>query len=335
MDWIRPCFFAPSGRQQHTITGGDILAIVQTNVPMTSALCQQTIRQLTDTYPFLATEELTTTAFGNPVTALSLGRGSRRTLYTAAHHANEWITATVLLKFIEELCEAVRTGGSIFGVPASIILDNCAVFFVPMVNPDGVDLVTGAIEPGSLPYEAARNIADNYPLIPFPDGWKSNVLGTDLNLQYPAGWLKAREIKFSQGFFRPAPRDYVGRAPLNQRETIALAQYTEDIDPKLVLAYHTQGNVIYWQFDDYEIPGARELGEEFARLSGYTLADTPENSAYAGYKDWFIQNFRRAGYTIECGVGESPLPLAQFDQIYKDNLGILVTAALGLPGGKA
>ena len=73
------------------------------------------------------------------------------------------------------------------------------------------------------------------------------------------------------------------------------------------------------------------MGEEFARLSGYRLADTPENSAYAGYKDWFIQAFRRPGYTIEVGEGTNPLPLSQFPEIYRDNLGILTTAATGLP----
>ena len=123
----------------------------------------------------------------------------------------------------------------------------------------------------------------------------------------------------------------MGRAPLNQRESIALAEYTEEIDPTLVLAYHTQGKVIYWQFQDYEVPGARELGEEFARLSGYELAEVPYESSFAGYKDWFIQTFRRPGYTIEVGMGENPLPIEQIDEIYRDNLGILVTAALGLP----
>ena len=71
------------------------------------------------------------------------------------------------------------------------------------------------------------------------------------------------------------------------------------------------------------------MGEEFARLSGYELADTPEESSYAGYKDWFIQRYRRPGYTIEAGAGTNPLPLDQFAEIYRDNLGILVTAALG------
>ena len=59
--------------------------------------------------------------------------------------------------------------------------------------------------------------------------------------------------------------------------------------------------------------------------SGYTLELTPEFAAYAGYKDWFIQTYNRPGYTIEVGKGVNPLPLSQFDEIYKDNIGILVT----------
>ena len=307
------------------------MAIVRTDIPMTSALCEKTILQLTDAYPFLRTEVLTTTAFGRPVQTLVIGEGDRKVIYSASHHANEWITPPVLLKFVEELAEAVQNGGKLYGVEAQNIVKAATIYTVPMVDPDGVDLVTGAIEPGTLEYESANRIADNYPSIPFPNGWKANLLGVDLNLQYPAGWLQAREIKFSQGFTRPAPRDYVGRAPLNQRESIALAEYTDAIDPALVLAYDTQGKVIYWQFQDYEVPGARELAEEFARLSGYTMEDTPYESSFAGYKDWFIQNWRRPGFTIEVGSGENPLPLEQFDEIYRDNLGILVTAALGLP----
>ena len=92
--------------------------------------------------------------------------------------------------------------------------------------------------------------------------------------------------------------------------------------------------MIYWQFRDYQVPGAEALAREFARLSGYALEDTPYESSFAGYKDWFIQQFRRPGFTIEVGQGENPLPLSQFDKIYRDNLGILTTAALGLPGSK-
>ena len=305
------------------------MPIVRTDVPMTSQLCDETIQQIVRTYPFCRTEILTTTAFDRPIRTLVIGRGPRKVLYTAAHHANEWITAPVILKFVEELAQAIQNGGQIFGVDGKDLEERVTIYTVPMVNPDGVDLVTGVIRPGQAQYEMAATLSQNYPTIPFPDGWKAKLLGVDLNLNYPAGWLQAREIKYSQGYDRPGPRDFVGRAPLNQLETRALAGYTEFLDPDLVLAYHTQGEVIYWQFQDIEVPGARELGERLAQVSGYTLDETPYESAFAGYKDWFIKYFRRPGYTVEVGSGINPLPLSEFDRIYRDNLGILVTAALG------
>ncbi|MBE6960002.1 MAG: gamma-D-glutamyl-meso-diaminopimelate peptidase [Ruminococcaceae bacterium] len=307
------------------------MSIVRTDVPMTSRLCEETIDRLLEAYPFCRSETLTTTVFDRPIRTLVIGRGPKRVLYTAAHHANEWITAPVILKFVEDLAQAIQTGGTLAGVNARELEQQATIYTVPMVNPDGVDLVTGAIRPGQLAYDMAARLSEYYPTIPFPDGWKANLLGVDLNLNYPAGWRQAREIKFAQGFTRPGPRDYVGRAPLNQFETRALAAYTEEIDPALVLAYHSQGRVIYWQFSDIVVPGARALGERFAQLSGYTLEDTPYESAFAGYKDWFIQNFRRPGYTIEVGSGTNPLPLSQFDEIYRDNLPILVTAAMEAP----
>ena len=308
------------------------MAIVKTNVPITAASCNEMILKLADTYPDCRTEVLTTTAFGRPIRTLVMGSGERKVLFSAAHHANEWITALVLLKFGEDLLRAAQENGKLYGIQARTILKAATIYMVPMVDPDGVDLVVGAIAPGTVEYEQARQLGDNYPQIPFPTGWKANLLGVDLNLQYPALWLRAREIKFAQGFTRPGPRDYVGRFPLSQLESRAMAELTRELDPALVLAYHTQGKVIYWQFWDIPVPGARALAEEFARLSGYALEEVPEESSYAGYKDWFIQTYRRPGFTIEVGSGENPLPLSQFDEIYRDNLGILTTAALGLPG---
>ena len=305
------------------------MAIVNTTVPITSESCDRMIQSLVNTYPFCRSQVLIRTAFQRPLRTLVIGTGPRKVLYSASHHANEWITSLVLLKFAEELCEAIANSDTIFDRSAQEISDAATIYMVPMVNPDGVDLVTGAITQGSIQYDLAQRLAQNYPSIPFPSGWKANLLGVDLNLNYPAGWLQAREIKFSQGFTSPGPRDYVGRAPLNQFETQGLAGYTEEIDPDLVLAYHSQGKEIYWSFQDYEVPGARELGEEFARVSGYTLTEPAFNSSFAGYKDWFIQNFRKPGYTIEVGQGVNPLPISQFDEIYRDNLGILVTAATG------
>ena len=306
------------------------MPIVNTGIPITSELNQRYLQQIAEKYPFTKLEEVGVTDFQRPIWMLTMGTGKRHVLFTAAHHANEWITALVLLKYAEDLAEAIRTDGILFGQKAREMADAVTIYMIPMVNPDGVDLVVGAIEPGNIQYDLAQRLAQDYPAIPFPNGWKANLLGVDLNLNYPAGWLQAREIKFSQGYTRPGPRDYVGRAPLDQLETRALAEFTEFLDPALVLAYHSQGKEIYWQFRDYSVPGAKELGEVMAKVSGYTLAEVPYESAFAGYKDWFIQNFRRPGYTIEVGSGVNPLPLSQFPEIYRDNVPLMNIAALGI-----
>lgn len=303
------------------------MPIVDTTVPITAVGCEKAISDLAARYPFIRTRLLTESAFGRPLQAMELGTGDHTVIYSAAHHANEWITALLLLRFAEELAQATQSGGTIGGQDAAALLEETTIALVPMVDPDGVDLVTGATEPGSVEYTLAQSLAERYPAIPFPDGWKANLLGVDLNLQYPAGWMEAREIKFSQGYTRPGPRDYVGRAPLTQLESRAMAAYTLELDPALVLAFHTQGELIFWTFQDIEVPGARQLGEEFANLSGYQLADVPYSSSFAGYKDWFIQRFRRPGYTIEAGLGTNPLPLSQFDAMYQATLPIMLRAA--------
>ncbi len=297
--------------------------VVPTDVPFTSELLALCVQGLTARYPFISTRTLTTTAYGRPVTLLKLGNGNRSVIYNASHHANEWITTPVLMKFLEDYAQAVVRGGTIYGMDATALFRRTQLYLVPMVNPDGVDLVTGAIGEDSLEYEQAQRIAAFFPAIPFPQGWKANLLGVDLNLNYPAGWEQARENKFALGFTQPAPRDYVGEAALDQRESAAMARLTQELSPRLTLSYHSQGEVIYWKYLDIEPRGARAIGEAFARSSGYLLEDTPYASGFAGYKDWFVLRFDRPGYTVEVGTGENPLPLSQFDSIYQKNLGIL------------
>ena len=122
--------------------------------------------------------------------------------------------------------------------------------------------------------------------------WKLiNSTGVDLNLQFPANWERAKEIKFEQGFVSPAPRDFVGSAPLVAPEAISLYRFTLEHNFRLILAYHTHGRIIYWRYLDFLPPASYYIGEKFAESSGYTLEDTPYASSFAGYKDWFIQTY--------------------------------------------
>ena len=120
----------------------------------------------------------------------------------------------------------------------------------------------------------------------------------------------------------------MGFGPLTEPESLAIYNFTLQHNFSLVIAFHTQGKVIFWQFQNFNPPRSLYIGNQFARVSGYSLEEVPYNSSFAGYKDWFIQNYNRPGYTIEVGEGENPLPISQFDTIYSDILGILVLGAV-------
>ena len=90
------------------------------------------------------------------------------------------------MKWVEKLCLAFVNDGYIYGYSARSILRETSIYVVPMVNPDGVNLVTNAISKDSKFFKNAERIAENFPSIPFPSGWKANIEGIDLNLQFPA-----------------------------------------------------------------------------------------------------------------------------------------------------
>lgn len=302
--------------------------IVPTTIAYTSCILQNNIEQLRKRYRFLQTGNIGYSVLGKSIPYIRIGSGTKEVMYSAAIHANEWITAVVLMKFVEDFAKAYESNGFIYGYSTREIFNNTSIYIVPMVNPDGVDLVTGVVGENTGVYNQYRDISLNFPGIPFPSGWKANFNGVDLNLQFPAGWLNARKIKFAQGYTKPAPRDFVGEGPLTEPEALALYNFTLIHDFRLILAYHTQGEVIYWKYADYLPEGSQEIGERFAETSGYSLDLTPPESAFAGYKDWFIQEYNRPGYTIEAGLGENPLPISQFEKIYNDNIGILVLGAI-------
>ena len=307
---------------------GGLGFIVPTNIRYSSSILQINLDSLKRLYPFIEIASVGRSVLGKNLPVIKIGTGSKEVFYSASFHANEWICTPLVMKFLADYCYCYVNNLPIYGVNARNIYNYCTIYIMPMVNPDGVNLVTGEISPNSSLYTNTQLIANRYPNIPFPDGWKANIRGVDLNLQFPAGWEQARRIKYSQGFTSPAPRDFVGFGPLTEPESLAIYNFTLQHNFSLVIAFHTQGKVIFWQFQNYNPPRALFIGNEFAKVSGYSLEETPFNSSFAGYKDWFIQDYNRPGYTVEVGEGQNPLPISQFDTIYNDILGIFVLGAI-------
>lgn len=294
--------------------------------PCTSELIYESIKELCEKYRFIGCECIGKSVMNTDIWSLTLGRGERKVFFNGAHHANEWITAPLLINFIADYAKAIENREEICGIDARQLFVKKKLCCVPLVNPDGVDLVNGAIDKTSLFFSDARNIARRYPQIPFPSGWKANICGTDLNLNYPALWGEAKRIKYALGIEGPAPENYVGPMPLSEPESRAIYDYTLKNGFYLTLSYHTQGQVIYWKYFDFLPENSEEIAEKLSKASGYKLEITPRDSGHAGYKDWFISCYNKPGYTVEAGIGTNPLPLSQFDEIYADNKPLLTLA---------
>ena len=318
MTWaaLYPCLIGS------TVAGPLPFDVVFSDLPYSAFLTAAVIEGLAARYPFLERFSIGGSVMGRAIEAIRIGKGPVKVGINAAHHANEWITAPLTLMFLEQYAKAYASGGVIKGVPAKELYTTSTLVLVPLVNPDGVDLVTGALSESDSYYQSAKALAEFYPSIPFPNGWKANILGVDLNLGYPAGWENARMIKFAQGFIRPGPRDYVGTHPLEAPEDRAMFDLTNREAFDRTIAFHTQGGEIYYEYQGFVPPGSLSLVERFSEQSGYRVASVPKDSSFAGYKDWFINTFRKSGFTVEAGRGENPLPMSDLSALYAENEGI-------------
>ena len=159
--------------------------IVPTNVLYNSYLLRQNLILLNHTYPFLNIQVVGNSVLRKPIYVVKLGKGPNKVFYSGSIHANEWITSVLLMKFIENYCDAYVSNGSLYGYSIRNLFNSASIYVMPMVNPDGVDLVNGYMNRNSTTYQNAVSISNRFPDIPFPSGWKANINGVDFfNFQH-------------------------------------------------------------------------------------------------------------------------------------------------------
>jgi len=174
---------------------------------------------------------------------------------------------------------------------------NGGIYFIPLCNPDGVEIAL-----------------DSEPL------WKANARGVDLNVNFDADW--------GGGVYNvrvPGPENYIGQHPNSEPETRALIDFTLKVNPKITIAYHSKGEVIYYGFESKDGRATKtqllrdhKLATLIGEITGYEPVKTQNSTG--GYSDWVSMHLGIPALTIEVGndnyshpIGPDKLPEI-FDQ---------------------
>ena len=133
--------------------------IVPTNISYSYSILQVNLNSLKELYPFLQIFSVGNSILGNEIPVVKLGNGYKEVFYSAGIHANEWITTPLLMKFLADFCYCYVNNLNIFGYNARNIFESCTIYFMPMINPDGIGLIfTGAVKACLLQHQYAVHI---------------------------------------------------------------------------------------------------------------------------------------------------------------------------------
>lgn len=282
------------------------------------------INNLCQKYPFIECKTIGESLCERGIRCLKIGSSNDPVLFASAFHGMEWLTSLLILIFANQISEAYHKNSDISGIKIKENLKQHGLMLVPCVNPDGVEVsINGAQTAG--PYESLINqIMDNKPTT----SWQANARGVDINHNFNANWYELHNLEAEKGISGPAPTRYGGPFPESEPETKSLVNLCQNVNFRYVVAFHSQGEEIYWEYGKNTPEISKTIGQQMAALSGYTLSAPKGLAIGGGFKDWFIEKFAKPGFTVEIGKGKNPLPLSDINKIYpqlKDMLLYCVT----------
>lgn len=288
-----------------------------------SGTVEQLQNALCARYPCFRMWPIGRSALGKTLRAVVLGDGDECVLMAAAFHGQEWMTALVCLRLCEEIGEALISGYSLEGWDLRRALCDRQIVWVPLVNPDGADIAI----------HGSGNAGRFAPLVNKLGGdevgrWQANARGVDLNHNFNAGWDKLQQAERKNGIVGPAARQWGGPHPHSEPETVTMVALCDRLLPRHAVALHSQGEEIYWQYGVHTPPKAKLMADAMAAVSGYIVSHPTGLASHGGFKDWFIETYRKPAFTIELGKGVNPLPLNCFEATYRKAREMLILSLL-------
>lgn len=233
---------------------------------------------------------------GNPLAKYSF-------VVDVALHGREWLNIQVFMRMLEDYCR-ILSKKTHKGRHYRTISDKVCLYFLPMMNPDGV----------SISQYGAAIIKDNRlrrALMEMPKEsyyrWKANARGVDLNRNFSTGFQENTVLK-------PSAEEYGGEMPVSEPETKALVRLIGKIHPIAVIHYHEAGSLIYYERKSPII-------KVIYRVTHYPLRKEIK-TAPGCFSSW-LEEQGIASCTVETCRGKAPVSHWQILPVYVRNRKLL------------
>ena len=250
---------------------------------------------------------------GRDISAVKIGTGESVVLYAGCFHPIEDLTVNLLLRFIWDIAVKYDSRSLAAGINIRSALEGRSVVIAPLINPDGLEIRRQGCSAAEIFEDTVFDICSEDTSL-----WNANARGVDLNHNFDAGHDILRKMEIAEGITGPSRAKYGGPYPESEPETRALTEFCRNERVLSVTAFHSQGEEIYYTYEGYAPERSALIARILSSFSKYTLVSPTGTASHGGFKDWFIKEFSRPGFTIEIGKGENPLPLSMLDSIYSD-----------------
>ncbi len=242
---------------------------------------------------------------GKKIPMITMGNGDKKALVVAAIHAREHITTKFILKLCEEYCFAAQKGNGMYGTyNLKQLFSEYTIYIVPCVNPDGLDVITGKIQP-------KKGVG-----IDKITEYKANYNGVDLNRNFPLAW-----DDIDNGVTNPYGYYYKGDKQGSEPETKALMKLCRENNFEFLISVHIKGDLIYWgdKYDESRNDEYYAFAKSIGDACGFYITEpTIKASSYGGgFENWFRHTYKKPGICVELSNIENKIKPCT-DENYKE-----------------
>lgn len=219
-------------------------------------------------------------------------------LFTGGIHAREDFSVMLCMKMIDYYCRYYREGKDFEGYDVRKLIDSVDLFFLPVANPDGLNIVHHGIEASSN-YEKLKTMqiwGEDHTY------WKANANGVDLNKNFDDGNWEIRTCV--PGTEIPCSDRFKGFRANSELETMALVNLCNENHFSLMVTYHCSGNCTFWadsgthsMFNGLDEKIMDELNKKY--IYRKTKVSMDPKIYGCGFENWFRARMKRPAFCIE------------------------------------